>query len=117
MGADRLIDPALTGMLLAIRRGLIEEIHSPTMADFMLIDMAVIAFANQMRLQSIVGNTSLMLESELFGQPTLRARWKKHYGGRPENIRGLVADEHVERLRERVMPVIEKCSRYERRRG
>ena len=32
MGADRLIDPALTGMLLAMRRGLVEEIHSPTMA-------------------------------------------------------------------------------------
>jgi hypothetical protein len=73
--------------------------------------VAVIAFANQMRLQSIVGNTALMLESELFGQPTLRARWKKQYGGRPEDIRGLAADEHVERLRERVMPLIEKCNR------
>ena len=111
MGADRLIDPALTGMLLAMRRGLVEEIHSPTMAEFMLIDTAVIAFANAMRMQSIVGNTALILESELFGQPTLRARWKKQYGGRPEDIRDLAADEHVERLRERIMPVIEKFNR------
>lgn len=72
MGADRLIDTALTGMLLAIRRGLVEEIHSASMVDFVLIDMTVIAFANAMRLQSIIGNTALIVESELFGQPTLR---------------------------------------------
>jgi hypothetical protein len=29
------------------------------MADYVLIDMAVIAFANAMRVQSIIGNTSL----------------------------------------------------------
>jgi hypothetical protein len=27
-------------------------------------------------------DTALILESELFGQPTLRARWKKQYGPR-----------------------------------
>ena len=31
--------------------------------------------------------------------------------GRPEDTRGLAADEHVERLRERVMPLIEKSNR------
>jgi len=38
-------------------------------ADFVPIDMAVIAFANAMRIQSIVGSTSLIVESELFRQP------------------------------------------------
>ena len=70
LGADRLIDPALTGMLLAIRRGLIEEVKAVSMADDVLIDMAVIAFANAMRIQSIIGNTALIIESEMFGQPT-----------------------------------------------
>jgi transposase len=69
LGADRLIDPPLTGMLLAIRRGLIEEIHAASMADYVLIDTTVIAFANAMRVQSIIGNTSLIIESEMFGQP------------------------------------------------
>ena len=49
LGADRLIDPPLTGMLLAIRRGLIEEMNAASMADYVLVDMAVIAFANAMR--------------------------------------------------------------------
>jgi hypothetical protein len=111
LGADRLIDPALTGMLLAIRRGLIEEIHSPSMGDYMLIDMAVITFANAMRIQSIIGNTSLIIESEMFGQPTLRAKWKKEYGGRPEDIRGLAVEDHVVRLREQLLPLVERFHR------
>ena len=105
LGADRLIDPPLTGMLLAIRRGLIEEMNAASMADYVLIDMAVIAFANAMRVQSMIGNTSLIIESEMFGQPTLRAKWKSEYGGRPEDIRGIAAEEHVIRLRESLLPL------------
>jgi hypothetical protein len=39
------------------------------MADYVLIDVAVIAFANAMRIRSMVGNTALITESEMFGQP------------------------------------------------
>jgi hypothetical protein len=108
LGADRLIDPAFTGMLLAIRRGFLEEIHSPSMADYVVIDMAVIAYANAMRVQSIVGNTALIIEGEMFGQPTLRAKWKTEYGGRPEDIRGLAVEDYVVRLREMLLPLVEK---------
>jgi hypothetical protein len=114
LGADRLIDPALTGMLLAIRRGLIEEIASPSMGDYVLIDMAVIAFANAMRVQSMVGNTALVVEGEMFGQPTPRAKWKKEFGGRPEDLRGLAVEEHVARLRETLLPLAERFSRIAR---
>ncbi len=55
LGVDRLIDPALTGMLLAIRRGLVEEVNAVSISDYVLIDMVVIAFANAMLIQSIVG--------------------------------------------------------------
>ena len=78
LGADRLIDPPLTGMLLAIRRGLIEEVNAASMGDYVLIDTAVIAFANAMRVQSIIGNTSLIIESEMFGQPTLRRSGRRN---------------------------------------
>ena len=114
MGADRLIDPATTGMLLAIRRGLIEETSAATIGDYVVIDMAVIAFASAMRLQSIVGNLALVLEGELFGQPSLRAKWRKGYGGRPENIQGLAVEEHVQRLREQIMPLVERFHRLGR---
>lgn len=111
LGADRLIDPALTGMLLAIRRGLIEEMNAASMADYVLVDMAVIAFANAMRIQSTIGNTALIIEGEMFGQPTLRAKWKAQYGGRPEDIRGLAVEEYVGRLRDGLLPLAEKFNR------
>jgi hypothetical protein len=67
--------------------------------------MAVIAFANAMRIQSIIGNTSLVIESEMFGQPTLRAKWKSEYGARPEDIRGVAVEDYVARLSERLLPL------------
>lgn len=111
LGADRLIDPALTGMLLAIRRGLIEEAGAVSMSDYVLIDMAVIAFANATRVQSVIGNTALVVESEMFCQPTLRAKWRKEYGSRPEDIRGLAVEDHVKQLRETLLPLAERFSR------
>jgi hypothetical protein len=57
----------LTGMLLAIRRGLIEETDAASTDELVLIDMAVVAYANAMRLQSMIGNTALIIESGMFG--------------------------------------------------
>ena len=76
--------------------------------------MAVIDFANAMRLQSIVGNTALIIEAEMFGQPMLRAKWKKKYGGRPEDIAGLAVEEHVARLRDQILPLVERAQRLAR---
>jgi hypothetical protein len=112
LGAYRLLDPATTGMLLGIRRGLIAETDATSIGQFVLIDMAVMAFANAMRLQSIIGNTALILESELFCQPTLRAKWTKKYGSQPED--GLAVEERVALLRDRLLPLAEQFHRMGR---
>jgi hypothetical protein len=114
LGAARLLDPATTGLLLGIRRGLIEETSATSFAEFVLIDMAVIAFANAMRVQSIIGNTALILESELFCQPTLRAKWRKKHGERSEEIDGLAIEEHVAAIRDRLLPAAERFHRMGR---
>jgi hypothetical protein len=113
LGAFGLLDPALAGMLLAIRRGLIEETNAST-DELVLIDMAVVAYANAMRLQSMIGNTALVIESEMFGQPTLRAKWKSAYGGRPEDVQGFAVEEHVARLRDQLLPLVERAHRTAR---
>lgn len=114
LGADRLLDAPTAGMLLAIRRGLIEETNATSASELVLIDMAVIDFANAMRIQSMIGNTALLIESEMFGQRTLRAKWKKEYGGRPEDIQGLAVEEHVARLRDTLVPLAERSQRLAR---
>jgi hypothetical protein len=101
-------------MLLAIRRGLIEETNATSASELVLIDMAVLAYANAMRLQSMIGNTALLIETEMFGQPTLRAKWKKQYGRRPEDIQGLAVEEHVARLRDKLLPLVERSHRVAR---
>jgi len=114
LGADRLLDAPTAGKLLAIRRGLIEETKASSATELVLIDLAVIDFANAMRLQSMIGNTALIIEAEMFGQPTLRAKWKKKYGGRPEDIAGLAVEEHVARLRDQILPLVERAQRLAR---
>ena len=114
LGAARLVDPATTGMLLAVRRGLIEETGATTMSELVLIDIAVTAFANAMRIQATVGNTALLLEAEMFGQPGLQAKWTTACAGRSEKIRGLAVDEHVALLRDRLMPLVERFHRLGR---
>jgi hypothetical protein len=79
-----------------------------------LIDMAVVAYANAMRLQAMIGNTALIIESEMFGQPTLRAKWKSAYGGRPEDIQGLAVEEHIARLRDQLLPLVARAHRTAR---
>ena len=44
----------------------------------------------------------------MFGQPTLRAKWKKECGWRPEDARGLAVEEHVARLRDKLLPLAER---------
>jgi hypothetical protein len=50
----------------------------------------------------------------MFGQPSLRAKWKSEYGGRRENIQGLAVEEHVARLRDKLLPLVEKSHRIAR---
>ena len=65
--------------------------------------------ASECRVSSLL--TALITESDLSGQPTLRAMWRNQFGGRPEDIRGLAADEHVTRLREALTPLVERFNR------
>ena len=92
---------------------MIEETNAASASELVLIDMAVMDFANAMRLQAVVGNTALIIESEMFGQPTLRARWQKEHGRR-ENIAGFAVEEYVERLRDQLLPLVEKAQRLAR---
>jgi hypothetical protein len=65
----------------------------------------------------MIGNTALVLEAEMFGQPSLRAKWKKKYGARPEDISGLAVEEHVARLRDNCSFRLGLCVRETTRRA
>jgi hypothetical protein len=98
--------------LLVIRRGLIEETGATSTSELALIDMAVCAYANAMRIQSIIGNTALLLEAELFGQASLQSRYENDHDDRSSDR--LSAEDHVAALRERLLPSVEKFHRVAR---
>ena len=52
LGAGRLLNPVVTGRVLALRRSLIEE-SGAAAAGEMIIDMAVTAYANAISVQAI----------------------------------------------------------------
>jgi len=53
---DRVVGSVASG------RGLIEEMNAASTDELVLIDMAVVAYANAMRLQAMIDNTALIIK-------------------------------------------------------
>ncbi len=111
LGAERYLDPPLMAVLLGLRRRLIEEHDAQTAAEFMLIDSAVLAFYHQLRVTGWIGDLSIWLEREFFGIEGPTARLKRRHGYAAEEIRGLKAEDIVEQLVERLMPLVDRSNR------
>ena len=103
LGAERYLDVATVAVLITLRQNLIAEIGKPSTADIMMIDAAVVAYYNFLRVQGWVGSLCLVVESELFG-------------GRPMNeIHGPTLGEKLrgdlERLSEVILPLQDRAHR------
>src|SRR5204863_85520 len=81
----------------AARRRLIDECGD-TPASVMLIDRAVAAYQDFIRISGWTGNTALMVEHEFFGadRPLPQFRDRQVLEGR--QIRGLTVEEYINRL-------------------
>jgi hypothetical protein len=71
LGAERYLDPRTVAVLITFRQNLLAEIKKPSAANVMMVDAAVIAYFNMLRVQGWIGNLSLVVERELFGQAPL----------------------------------------------
>src|SRR6266571_3181759 len=112
-GAGLVIDQDLAVVLLDLRRRLIEE-YGNTPAAMMLIDRAVAAYQDFIRVTGWTGNTALMIEAEFFGRgrPCFEFRDRHGRGGR--EIRGLTVEEYINRLGQDLIPLAERCARVMR---
>ncbi len=111
LGAHRHLDPPLMATLLTLRRRLVEEHGATTAAELMLIDSAVLAFYHQLRVTDWIGDLSVWLEREFFGLQGLTAKLRERHGHAAEEIRGLKAEDIVERLVERLLPLLDRSNR------
>ena len=113
LGAEGVIDQDLVVVLLGLRRRLIDE-YGGAPASVMLIDRAVAAYQDFIRISGWTGNTALMVEHEFFGADRPIPEFRGRYGREGREIRGLTVEEYINRLGQDLIPLAERCGRVMR---
>jgi hypothetical protein len=108
LGAERFLDPQLMATLWQLRQGLLEECGTASPAMTMAIDLAVMAYANALRVQGWIGDLALVIEHELFAEESLKVKLRQQYGPKFD---GFAVEEALRRLREQLLPVWERVNR------
>jgi hypothetical protein len=103
LGAERYLDYETVAVLLTLRQNLISERQRLTAADIMQIDAAIVAYFNMLRVQGWIGNLSLVVEGEAFGQAALN----EYHGDRV----GERLAEQLRRLAEVILPLQERAAK------
>jgi hypothetical protein len=113
LGAGMVVDQDISVVLLDLRRRLIDE-YGETPAALMLIDRAVTAYHDFIRVTGWMGNLSIHIEHEFFGHEGPGADFRDRYGHEGRAIRGLTVEQHLGHLREGLVPLAERCGRVMR---
>lgn len=110
LGAAGVVDQDLAVVLLHFRNRLSNE-YGDGPAATMLIDRAVAAYQDFIRIEGWIGNTALLIEHEFFGIEGPSAHFQDRYGRERYTIRGLTVEQHIVRLRDELLPLAERCGR------
>jgi hypothetical protein len=108
LGAERVLDPQLMATLWQLRQGLLEEYGAESPAMSMVIDLAVMTYANALRVQGWIGGLALAIEHELFAEDSLKVTLRQQYGAQFD---GFAVGEALRRLREQLLPLFERVNR------
>jgi hypothetical protein len=108
LGAERFLDPQLMATLWQLRQGLLEECGAQSPAMTMIVDVAVMAYYNVLRVQGWIGDLALVIEQELFAEDSLKVKLRGQYG---PQFDGFAVEEQLGRLREQLLPLFERVNR------
>jgi hypothetical protein len=103
LGAERHLDLGLVATLTQLRRELLDGIESPTAADKMHADTAILAYRNLLRIQGWIGSLCLVAERELFDQEPVSEANGATVGERIER--------EVHQLEQSLMPLLDRAHR------
>jgi len=76
LGAERYVEPSVVIAIQVIRENLIEDLDIRNAAEFMIMDMALIAYYNTLKAQRMLGDLAIQIERELFRGESLSANMK-----------------------------------------
>jgi hypothetical protein len=106
LGAERYLDPQLMATLGSLRKTIIAE-WGITTTEMILLDHALLGYYNALRVQGWIGDLSLHIEDEFFGQDALVEN-----GQRPVRRPGRFSfEEDVRRLSEQLLPLLDRANR------
>jgi hypothetical protein len=108
LGAERFLDPQLMATLWQLRQELLEAYGADSPAMTMVIDLAVMSYANALRIQGWIGDLALTIEHELFAGESLKVKLRHQYG---PQFDGFAVEEHLQRLKEQLLPLFERVNR------
>jgi hypothetical protein len=108
LGAERYLAPEVMATLWQLRQGLMEEYGAESPAMTMVIDLAVMTYHNALRVQGWIGDLALVIEHELFGEESLKINLCGQFG---PQFNGFSVEEHLQRLREQLLPLCERVNR------
>jgi hypothetical protein len=109
LGAERFLDPQFMATLWQLRQGLLEEYGAESPAMTMVIDLAVMSYANALRIQGWIGDLALTIEHECFTGDSLKVKLRQQYGA--PQFDGFIVEEHLGRLKEQLLPLFERVNR------
>ena len=109
LGAERELDPDSMATLLYLRERLRREYAVDSVAAEMLLDQAVLAFLNLLRVQRWIGDAALLIEHEAFGAAGPTAKLAARYGD--GSVTGLKVEEELSRLTGTLLPSLDRLTR------
>jgi len=103
LGASRFLDPELACVLIQLRSDLLAGIPSPSAADAMNVDMAILGYRNALRVQSLINSALMETERQLFGQASLESVLG------PSDAAGVARV--LQDVEQKLVPLLEKCQK------
>jgi hypothetical protein len=94
--------------LRQLRQGPLDEYGTDSPAMTMMITLAVMTYANALRVQGWIGDLALVIEHELFAEDSLKVKLSQQNG---TQFDGLAVEETLWRLREQLLPLYERANR------
>ncbi len=80
LGGHRFLDPSVVAVLQVLRQNLIEDHDIQSAAEFMLMDLALMAYYNTIKGQRMLGDLTTQIERELFRGDSLGVNLREKQG-------------------------------------
>ena len=107
LGAERYLEPSVVVVLQVLRDSLIEDLDLQSAAEFMILDMALIAYYNAIKGQRMLGDLATQTERELFRGESLAVNLRDKRGQIVDDFK---VEAMLNRASDKILPMIDRAN-------